>query len=60
MTTQAAPLMFRVGASPNDPVLLAALLDRFALWTYPRMLCAGASFAAMLTTLTIAALPHGK
>jgi hypothetical protein len=53
MTTQAAPLMFRVGSAPDDPAVLASLLDRFTMWTDLRILAAIVSFAAMLTALTI-------
>lgn len=56
MTTQAAPLMFRIGSSPNDPVLLAGLIDRFALWTILRVFCTDISFFAMLGALTLLAL----
>ena len=50
LTTQAAPLMFQVG-STTDAAALTALLDRFAVWTYPRLLCACVSFAAVFTAL---------
>lgn len=59
LTTQAAPLMFRVGSSPNDPTLLADLLDRFTGWTQLRILCADLSFGAMLAALTILASRRG-
>src|SRR5450631_1236252 len=39
LTTQAAPLMWRVGSAPADPALLAGLLDRFAAWTMARVAC---------------------
>jgi len=31
-TAQAAPIMVRVGKTPDDDTLLAPLLDRFAHW----------------------------
>jgi hypothetical protein len=59
LTTQAAPLMFRIGSSPNDPALLADILDRFTIWTQLRVLCADQSFGAMLAALTILASRRG-
>jgi hypothetical protein len=56
-TTQAAPLMWRVGSAPPDPELLRALLDRFTSWTLLRIACVDVSFAAVLAALTVAALP---
>jgi len=56
LTTQAAPLMWRVGSAPSDPVLLASLLDRFTAWTLARVVCVDVSFAAVLTALTLVAL----
>jgi hypothetical protein len=55
-TTQAAPLMWHVGESPNDPAVLAQLLDRFAAWTTFRILCGDLSFAMLLCALTLFAL----
>ncbi|HEY2368553.1 MAG TPA: hypothetical protein VGH87_19285 [Polyangiaceae bacterium] len=51
LTTQAAPLMWRVGSSPNDPVLLGDLLDRFSAWSLGRVIATDVSFAAMLFVL---------
>jgi hypothetical protein len=51
LTTQAAPLMWRVGASPNDPALLGDLLDRFSAWSLGRFIATDVSFAAMLSAL---------
>jgi hypothetical protein len=51
MTTQAAPLMLRVGSSPNDEALLSHLLEPFVVWTILRILCADVSFLAMLLAL---------
>lgn len=56
MTTQAAPLMRRVGSSPNDPALLAGLLDRFTIWTDLRILCVDLSFLCMVGALAACAL----
>ena len=55
-TVPAAPLMWRIGASPDDPVLLAPLIDRFVLWTQLRILLADISFVAVLAALLSAAL----
>jgi hypothetical protein len=60
LTTQAAPLMLRVGSSPNDEALLSHLLEPFVSWTIFRILCADASFCAMLTALTLLALGAQK
>jgi hypothetical protein len=60
LTTQAAPLMWRVGSAPLDAALLAALLDRFTAWTVARVVCVDASFAAVLTALALAALPRPR
>ena len=54
-TTQAAPLMFRVGAS-EDAQALATLLDRFTVWTNLRVACADVSFVCMLSALSLLAL----
>lgn len=61
-TTQAAPLMWRVGSTPSEPGQLAALLDRFAFWTELRIACVDVSFISALAALTLplldgAALP---
>ncbi|HVV51806.1 MAG TPA: hypothetical protein VHO06_19215 [Polyangia bacterium] len=58
LTTQAAPLMWRIGSAPPAPVLLADLLDRFTAWTVARVVCVDVSFAAALTALTLVALPR--
>jgi hypothetical protein len=60
LTTQAAPLMLRVGSSPNDEALLSHLLEPFVSWTILRILCADVSFCAMLTALTLLALGAQK
>jgi len=51
LTTQAAPLMFAVGSSPDDPALLANLLDDFVRWTNWRIGLADLSFVAVLLAL---------
>jgi hypothetical protein len=56
MTTQAAPLMLRLGSSPNDEVVLSSLLEPFVSWTMLRVLCADLSFCAMLTALALLAI----
>jgi hypothetical protein len=56
LTTQAAPLMFRIGAAPDDPELLGPLLDRFVLWTNLRVACADLSFLSVLASLAHLAL----
>jgi hypothetical protein len=59
-TTQAAPLMWRVGSAPPDPVLVAGLLDRFTAWTIARVVVVDLSFAAVLGALTLAALSRER
>jgi hypothetical protein len=56
MTTQAAPLMLRLGSSPNDAAVLSNLLEPFVSWTILRILCADISFCAMLTALALLAI----
>jgi hypothetical protein len=58
LTTQAAPLMWRVGTSPPDPILVGTLLDRFTTWTLLRIGCVGLSFGATLSALALAAMPR--
>ncbi|MEO8182461.1 MAG: hypothetical protein ABI895_26795 [Deltaproteobacteria bacterium] len=53
LTTQAAPLMWRVGSTMNDPAALADLLDRFTFWTTLRIGCVDLSFLAMVSAMTI-------
>jgi hypothetical protein len=52
-TTQAAPLMWRVGSAPSDPVVLSALFDRFAFWTELRIVCVDVSFICVLAALAL-------
>src|SRR6185369_14492694 len=56
LTTQAAPLMWSVGSAPDDPVLLARLLDRFTFWTALRLSLVDLSFLAVLSALTLLAV----
>jgi hypothetical protein len=60
LTTQAAPLMWRVGSAPPDPALLRSLLDRFTAWTMARVVCVNVSFGAVLGALTLLALPRAR
>jgi hypothetical protein len=60
LTAQAAPLMWRVGSAPPDPLLLRSLLDRFTAWTMARIACVDVSFAAVLGALTVFALPRTR
>jgi hypothetical protein len=60
LTTQAAPLMWSLGSAPDDPALLARLLDRFTFWTALRIGLVDLSFLAILSTLTILALPSTR
>jgi hypothetical protein len=56
MTARAAPLMWRVGAEPNNPQVLTGLLDRFVFWTNLRIVAADLSFLAVLSALAYVAL----
>ena len=56
LTAHAAPLMFRVGASSDDPQVLTCLLDQFTVWTNLRIALADMSFLAVLSALGYAAL----
>jgi hypothetical protein len=44
LTIPQAPLMWRIGSSPNDPAVLAELADRFVAWTVLRFVLADVSF----------------
>ena len=59
-TTQAAPLLWRIGSAPADPVLVAGLLDRFTAWTVARVVCVDISIAAVLVALAFLAWPRGR
>jgi hypothetical protein len=54
LTIRAAPLMWRIGSSPDDPTTLAALADAFVAWTLPRIVLADLSFAMVLTAIFLA------
>jgi hypothetical protein len=56
LTTQAAPLMWRVGSATNDPEQLTQLLDAFTFWTTLRVGLADLSFLAIVSALTMLAL----
>jgi len=56
VTMRAAPIMFRIGSSPNDPAALASLADRFARLTYLRAALAAVAALALLAALTACAL----
>jgi hypothetical protein len=58
LTLLAAPLMWRIGSSPNDPMLLADLEDRFVALTIPRIVLADLSFLATLSALVRTAWPE--
>jgi hypothetical protein len=60
MTTQAAPLMFRIGSAPPDPVLIADLADRFTWWTNLRAVSADLAAVALLYALTACALQGSR
>lgn len=53
-TSQAAPIMLRVGKTPNDSALLAPLLDRFARWHALRATLQVLTFFVMLWALVVA------
>jgi hypothetical protein len=50
-TSQAAPVMLRVGKTPNDATVLAPLLDRFARWNAVRATLQVLTFFVMLWAL---------
>ncbi len=60
VTTQAAPIMFRIGASPNDPATIQPLADRFTALTNIRALLADTGAVALLWALTTCALRAGR
>jgi hypothetical protein len=53
-TSQAAPIMLRVGKTPNDETLLAPLLDRFARWHAVRATLQILTFLVLLWALIVA------
>jgi hypothetical protein len=59
LTVQAAPLMFSIGASPDDPVVLTRLIEPFVFWTNLRIVLTVISFGAVLLALTTLAGSRG-
>jgi hypothetical protein len=53
-TSQAAPIMLRVGKTPDDEALLSPLLDRFARWSEVRATLQVLTFFVMLWALVVA------
>jgi hypothetical protein len=53
-TSQAAPIMLRVGKTADDETLLAPLLDRFARWSEVRATLQVLTFFVMLWALVVA------
>jgi len=60
LTTQAAPLMWRVGSAANDPAALADLLQRFTFWTTLRVGCVDLSFLAIVAAMTFLVLERAR
>ena len=53
-TSQAAPIMLRVGKTPDDEALLAPLLDRFVRWSEVRAALQVLTFFVLLWALVVA------
>jgi hypothetical protein len=53
-TSRAAPIMLRVGKTPDDEALLAPLLDRFARWSAVRATLQVLTFFVLLWALVVA------
>ena len=53
-TSQAAPIMLRVGKTADDEALLAPLLDRFARWSEVRATLQVLTFFVMLWAVVVA------
>ncbi|MFI5272529.1 MAG: hypothetical protein ACHQ4H_05780 [Ktedonobacterales bacterium] len=53
-TSQAAPVMLRVGKTPDDEAILAPLLDRFARWHALRATLQVLTFFVLLWALVVA------
>ena len=53
-TSRAAPIMLRVGKTPDDATLLAPLLDRFARWHAVRATLQVLTFLVLLWGLVVA------
>jgi hypothetical protein len=52
-TAQAAPTMLRVAKTPNDPQLLAPLLDRFARWHAVRAILQALAFSLLIWSMLV-------
>jgi hypothetical protein len=55
-TSRAAPVMLRIGKTPDDEAVLATLLDRFARWHAVRATLQVLTFFVMLWALVV--VPH--
>jgi hypothetical protein len=53
-TSRAAPIMLRVGKTPDDEALLSPLLDRFARWSAVRVTLQVFTFITLLWTVVVA------
>lgn len=53
-TSQAAPIMLRVGKMPDDEALLSPLLDRFTRWSEVRAVLQVLTFFVILWALVVA------
>jgi hypothetical protein len=53
-TSRAAPIMLRVGKTPDDAALLSPLLDRFARWHAARATLQALTFFVMLWAVVVA------
>ncbi len=53
-TSRAAPIMLRVGKTPDDEALLAPLLDRFARWSEVRATLQVLTFFVLLWAILVA------
>jgi hypothetical protein len=53
-TSRAAPIMLRVGKTPDDAALLSPLLDRFARWHAVRATLQALTFFVLMWTVVVA------
>jgi hypothetical protein len=53
-TSRAAPIMLRVGKTPDNEALLSALLDRFSFWHALRATLQILTFFVLLWALLVA------
>jgi hypothetical protein len=53
-TSRAAPIMLRVGKTPDDDALLSPLLDRFARWHAVRATLQALTFFVLLWAIVVA------